>query len=66
MAGYAFTGLWTRTVSGYFMLSLPLALIAIFLGHLVHRRLSNSRFLVAVNVGLALIGVLLLKQALYA
>ena len=62
MAGYAVTGLWTRTVSDYFLLSLPLALIAIFLGHAVHRRLSSSRFLICVNVGLALIGVLLLKR----
>jgi uncharacterized membrane protein YfcA len=66
MGGYALTGLWTRTVSGYFLRSLPLALIAIFLGHVVHRRLSSGRFLIAVNVGLALIGVLLLKQALHA
>ena len=66
MAGYAVTGLWTRTVSNYFLLSLPLALMAIFLGRIVHRRLSGSRFLVSVNIGLALIGVLLLKQAFYA
>jgi uncharacterized membrane protein YfcA len=66
MAGYAITGLWTRTVSNYFLLSLPLALMAIFLGRIVHRRLSGSRFLVSVNIGLALIGVLLLKQAFYA
>jgi uncharacterized protein len=64
MAGYALTGLWTRSVSRYFLLSLPLALIAIFLGHAVHRRLSGARFLISVNVGLALIGVLLLRQAL--
>ena len=64
MAGYAATGLWTRTVSNYFLLSLPLALIAVFLGHAIHRRLSSSRFLVCVNVGLAVIGVLLLKQGL--
>jgi uncharacterized protein len=64
MVGYALTGLWTRTISNYFLLSLPLALLAIFLGHAVHRRLSNSRFLVCVNIGLALIGVLLLKQGL--
>jgi uncharacterized protein len=63
MAGYAITGLWTPTVSTYFVLSLPLALIAIFLGRAIHRRLSASRFLISVNVGLALIGVLLLKQA---
>jgi uncharacterized membrane protein YfcA len=66
MAGYAFTGLWTRTVSVYFMLSLPLALFATFLGHAIHRRLSGARFLISVNVGLALIGALLLKQALHA
>jgi uncharacterized protein len=66
MAGYAITGLWTRTVSGYFLLSLPLALIAIFLGRVVHRRLSSSRFQTCVHVGLALIGVLLLKQAVHA
>jgi uncharacterized membrane protein YfcA len=64
MAGYAATGLWTRTVSNYFLLSLPLALIAVFLGHAIHRRLSSSRFLICVNVGLAVIGVLLLKQGL--
>lgn len=62
MTGYALTGLWTFTVSRYFLLSLPLALVAIFLGRAVHRRLSAARFLVAVNVGLIVIGVLLLKQ----
>ncbi len=64
MAGYAITGLWTRTVTSYFLLSLPLALFAIFLGHVIHRRLSSARFLIAVNVGLALIGIILLKQGL--
>jgi uncharacterized protein len=66
MAGYALTGLWTRTVSLYFLLSLPLAIMAILLGHFVHRRLSSSRFLLCVHIGLALIGALLLKQALHA
>jgi len=66
MAGYAFTGLWTRTVSNYFLLALPPALIAIFLGRAIHRRLSGTRFLIAVNIALALIGVLLMKQALHA
>lgn len=65
MAGYAFTGLWNRTVSSYFLLSLPLALIAIFLGQVVHHRLSSSRFLICVNVGLALIGAVLIKQGLF-
>jgi uncharacterized membrane protein YfcA len=66
MAGYAFASLWTRTVSGYFLLSLPLPLIATFLGRVVHRRLSGPRFLLCVYVGLALIGATLLGQALRA
>jgi uncharacterized membrane protein YfcA len=65
MAGYAFTGLWNSTVSGYFLLSLPLSLIAILLGHAMHRRLSSRRFLIAVNVGLTVIGVVLLQQAFH-
>jgi len=66
MAGYAFAGLWTRTVSFYFVLSLPLALVAIFVGRAVHRRLSSARFLIVVNVALAAIGVILIQQALHA
>lgn len=66
MAGYAITGLWTRTVSGYFLLSLPLALVAIVLGHFIHRRLSSSRFQMCVHLGLAAIGVTLFVQALHA
>jgi len=62
-AGYALTGLWPHKVSGYFLLLLPLAPIAIFLGHAVYRRLNSSRFLIAVNAGLAVVGVLLLKQS---
>jgi uncharacterized protein len=65
MAGYAITGLWTRTVTSYFLLTMPLALFAIFLGRAIHRRLSSARFLVCVNVSLAVIGVLLMKQALH-
>lgn len=65
MAGYAVTGLWTGTVSRYFLLSLPLALFAIFLGHVIHRRLSSARFLICVNLGLIVIGVLLLKQGFH-
>lgn len=65
MLGYALTGLWTRAVSGYFLVSLPLAFIAIFLGRAVHRRLNSERFAICVHVGLALIGAFLLKQALH-
>lgn len=66
MAGYALTGLWTHAVSRYFLLSLPLVLVAIFLGRTMHRRLSAARFLIWVNFALIAIGVILLKQALHA
>lgn len=62
VAGYAVTGLWTRTVTRYFLLSLPFAILATVLGHAAHRRLSNARFLACVNIGLGLIGALLLEQ----
>jgi uncharacterized protein len=64
IAGYGFTGLWTRAVNGYFLVSLPWALLAIFLGGIVHRRLSGPRFLLCIHGGLILIGAVLLRQAL--
>lgn len=63
MGGYWAAGLWTRTVSGYYLLSLPLIIVAVFLGKLVNRRLSSRRFLRCVYIGLALIGATLLLQA---
>jgi uncharacterized protein len=63
MAGYWIAGLWTRAVSGYYLVSLPLVLVAVFLGKWVNRRLSGRRFLRCVYMGLALIGAVLLVQA---
>jgi uncharacterized membrane protein YfcA len=64
MAGYSAAGLWTRTVSQYFLLSLPGALAAIWLGHEVNRRIKPHRFDVYVYSGLIVIGTVLLVQAL--
>ena len=63
MAGYWIAGLWTRAVSGYYVASLPLVLVAVVLGRLVNRRLSGRSFLQCVYVGLAVIGAILLVQA---
>jgi len=63
MGGYWIAGLWTRAVSGYYLLSLPLVFIAVFAGKLVNRRLSGPRFLRLVYMGLVLIGATLLIQA---
>lgn len=64
MCGYWLAGLWVPAVTRYFLLSLPLALIAIFLGRAVNQRLTGHRFLVVVHLGLILIGAALLIQAL--
>lgn len=64
VAGYALTGLWTRAVTRYFVVSLPAVAAALVLGRVLHRRLDGPRFLRAVYVALAVIGVVLLAQAL--
>lgn len=61
--GYAFAGLWTTTVTDYFLLSLPAVLVATLLGRALNERLNGQSFLSYVHVGLVAIGVLLLVQA---
>lgn len=58
-------GLWNRTVSGYYLIALPGAVLAIFLGRIINRRLaSGDLFRRVINVGLLMIGVILLAQSL--
>jgi uncharacterized membrane protein YfcA len=63
MYGYWFAGLWTADVTRHYLLSLPVALVAILLGRVVNRRLKGPRFLVYVHVGLLGIGTALLLQS---
>lgn len=63
MAGYWTAGLWTPAVSRYYLVSLPAALVAIFLGRAINRRLDSHRFLVYIHLGLIAIGTMLLVQA---
>ncbi|GGA72338.1 UPF0721 transmembrane protein [Edaphobacter acidisoli] len=63
MAGYWLAGLWTSAVTHYYLVSLPAALPAIFLGRMLNRRLTSDVFLKYVYVGLAGTGVLLIVQA---
>jgi uncharacterized membrane protein YfcA len=60
MAGYWLAGLWVPAVTRYYLLSLPLAVAAIFLGRVVNRHLAGRPFLLYVHLGLILIGVTLL------
>jgi uncharacterized protein len=64
MAGYWFTGVWTRAVTHDFLLALPAAIPAIFLGRFLNHRLNGDRFLKYVHAGLFCIGLVLLIQAI--
>src|SRR5437868_12579107 len=64
MAGYWLAGLWVPAVTRYYLLSLPVAIAAVFLGRAVNRRLDGGRFLRYIHVGLVVVGAVLLLQSL--
>ena len=64
MGGYLIAGLWTRTVTRYYLISLPVTLLALFLGRVINSRLSGEGFLKYVYAGLVCIGAILFAQAL--
>jgi uncharacterized membrane protein YfcA len=63
MAGYWLAGLWTPAVTHYYLLSLPVTLLGVFLGRVINRRLHGEAFLKYIYLGLIGIGTLLLVQA---
>ena len=65
VVGYWLTGLWTPTVTHYYLLSLPVAVPAIFLGRFFNRRIAGDTFVKYVYIGLAGVGLLLLSEALH-
>jgi uncharacterized membrane protein YfcA len=64
MVGFWAAGLWVSTVTCYYLLSLPVALAAIFLGRVINQRLDGRRFLVYIHCGLLGVGTILLIQSL--
>lgn len=64
IGGYWLAGLWTPVVTRYYLVSLPVVLVAIYVGRVLNRRMDGSRFLIYVHTGLTLIGAVLLAQAL--
>lgn len=64
MGGYWLAGLWTAEVNRYYLVSLPVVLVAIFVGRVINRRMHGSHFLLFVHLGLIAIGAILLMQAL--
>jgi uncharacterized membrane protein YfcA len=63
MAGYWLKGLWVPAVTHYYLLSLPAMLPAIPLGRVVNHRMRGETFLKYVYAGLAVVGAILLAQA---
>jgi len=64
MLGYAAVGLWTPSVTRFYLLSLPAVLVAIVVGSRVTRRMTPTRFATAVYAGLMITGGVLLIQAI--
>jgi uncharacterized membrane protein YfcA len=63
MAGYWAAGLWSRAVTHYFLLCVPILWPAIWLGRVVNHRLHGQNFLRYVYLGLMIIAVLLLVES---
>jgi uncharacterized membrane protein YfcA len=64
MIGYWAAGLWTPSVSRYYLLSLPTALLAIVVGRVINRRFDPDRFFIYVHAGLIVSGAGLVLQAI--
>jgi len=63
MLGYWTVGLWTPSVTHFYLRSLPAVIVAIVVGRAVNQRMSARRFSVAVYSGLIVVGAVLLAQA---
>ena len=63
MIGYWLAGLWVPAVTHYYLISLPLTLLAVLLGRVINHRMHGETFLKYIYLGLVGIGALLLVQA---
>ncbi len=63
MYGYYVAGLWTPTVTRYYLLALPLVIVGTLVGRAINRRMEARRFLLWVHRGLIATGAVLLVQA---
>lgn len=63
MCGYWLVGLWTPVVSRYYLVSLPVVLLATFLGRWINQRMKTIHFRMFIHAALIVIGAILLLQA---
>ena len=66
LIGYAYIGLWDAAITQYFLWSLPGVAVATLIGRTINQRLKGTWFIRSVYVGLLIIGVVLLLQAMKA
>ena len=63
MVGYWLAGLWTHAVTRYYLLSLPVTILGVFVGRAINHQLHGESFFKYLYLGLAAIGALVLLQA---
>jgi hypothetical protein len=64
MAGYWLAGLWIPAVTHLYLASLPAVIPAVLLGRVINHQLKGDAFLKLLYAGLAVIGAVLITQAL--
>ena len=64
MLGFGVTGLWTHAMIRLSLGSLPAIIIGIPVGQYIHERLETRSFARILNIGLGIIGLVLLLQAI--
>ena len=64
MIGYGLAGLWISAITRYYLLSLPVTFLGVYLGRAINHRLHGEAFFKYLYLGLAGIGALLLAQAI--
>jgi uncharacterized membrane protein YfcA len=62
IAGHGMGGLWTPSVGWYFLLSLPIILLSVWIGNRLNRSIPQGRFDRYIHILLVLVGVLLFIQ----
>ncbi len=63
MTGYWIAGLWKPAVSHYYLIALPVVLVAILLGRALAGRMDDRTFLRCIHIGLIAVGCALVFQS---
>ena len=65
MCGYWLAGLWTSTVTRYYLISLPAVIVGVIAGGVVNRRVHPQRFRFFIYAVLVAVGLVLLIQSVH-